>query len=70
MTKQNKIIYIYIYMTKQQRNIREKQVIFKRIIHDYNYSNESKDSEPANYIYIYIHTNSDVKISKMPKIYI
>ena len=37
MTKQNKIKYIYIYMTKQQRNIREKYVIFKRIIHDYNY---------------------------------
>ena len=26
-----------IYMTKQQRNIRERWVIFNRIIHDYNY---------------------------------
>ena len=44
---------------------------FKRIIHGYNYWNESKDSELTNYIYIYIYmcdyTNLDVKTSKMPK---
>ena len=32
LLKQNKI-----YMTKQLRNIKEKWVTFKKIIHDYNY---------------------------------
>ena len=34
-TKQN--IYIYIYITKQQKNIKERWVTFKKIIHDYNF---------------------------------
>ena len=40
----------YIYMIKQKRNIRERWVTFKRIIHDYNYWKKSKDSELTNYI--------------------
>ena len=70
LLKQNKI-----YMTKQQRNIREWWVTFKRIIHGYNYWKESKDLELTNYIYIYSYiyvcvcdnTNSDVKTFKMQK---
>ena len=48
-TKQYIYIYIYIYMTKQYRNIRERCVTFKRIIYDYNYWKESKESELINY---------------------
>ena len=34
-------------------------ITFKRIIHDYNYWKESKDSEPIYmYIYIYIYTHT------------
>ena len=70
LLKQNKI-----YITKQQRNIRERQITFKIIIHGYNYLNESKNLEPTSYIYIHTHTytyicdytNSNVKTSKMPK---
>ena len=32
-TKQN----IYIFITKQQKNIKERWVTFKKIIHDYNF---------------------------------
>ena len=41
----------YIYMTKQLRNIKEKWVTFKKIIHGYNYCwKESKDLKPTNSI--------------------
>ena len=30
-------IHIYIYITKQQKNIKERWVTFKKIIHDYNF---------------------------------
>ena len=49
-------------MTTQKRNIREKWVIFKRIIHDYNYWKESKDSKR-----VCDYTNSNVKTFEMPK---
>ena len=35
-------------MTKYATNIRERCVTLKRIIHDYNYWKESKDSKPIH----------------------
>ena len=36
-------------MTKKLKRIRERWVTFKRIIHGYNYWEESKDLESTNY---------------------
>ena len=68
LLKQNKI-----YITKQQRNIRERQITFKIIIHGYNYLKESKNLEPTSYIYIYTHTHihiyvtTQIQMLKLPK---
>ena len=69
-------------MTKYATNIRERWVALKRIIHDYNYWKESKDSKPIH-THAHTHThkkkkykrktgchqknNSDVKTFKRPK---
>ena len=51
-------------MTKYATNIRERWVTLKRIIHDYNYWKESKDSKPTH---THAHTRAHTHKTKKYK---
>ena len=50
-------------MTKYATNIRERWITLKKIIHDYNYWKESKDSKPIH-THAYTHTKKTKKYKR------
>ena len=59
------ILYIYIYMTTQKRNIKERWATFKRIMHSYscwnlqdNFNYYKNQTNKYIYIYIYIYNTT------------